>query len=63
VTRPFLADRPTATEVVSDAGSVVVPDYGAGMTADPVVQDRQAECAVAVLREPVLAADPELSRP
>ena len=42
---PFFVDRPTLAEAVSDAGCVLVSDYGAGMSADPVVRDWLAECA------------------
>lgn len=45
---PFFVDRPTLTDAVSDAGSVLVSDYGAGMTADPVVRDWLVECAAAL---------------
>jgi rfaE bifunctional protein nucleotidyltransferase chain/domain/rfaE bifunctional protein kinase chain/domain len=45
---PFFVDRPTLAEAVSDAGSVLVSDYGAGMTADPLVRDWLAECAAAL---------------
>jgi hypothetical protein len=41
-------ERPTLAEAVSDAGSVLVSDYGAGMTADPLVRDWMAECAAAL---------------
>lgn len=38
-------DRPILTEAVSDAGCVLVSDYGAGMSADPVVRHGLADCA------------------